>query len=281
MTTPTTTLTGGDDLPVVGMGTYKLQGDQARESVTAALEAGYRHVDTAEGYFNEAEVGETIAAADVDREDVFVTSKVLAKHLAYDSVIESCEATLEQLGTDYLDLYLIHWPNPAVSIRETLDAMATLHDRGLVRSVGVSNFSRYQLSAALHVTDVPIAVNQIEYHPWFQRPKLVDYCQSEDVTVEAAAPLARTDVLADPTVRELADAYGKTPAQIVLRWAIEDDVVVLPRSRSAEHIQENVDLFGFELDPADHDRLDELDRDDPVYDTRARSWDSDVWGIAE
>lgn len=275
------TLTGGDDLPVVGKGTYRLQDQQARDSVSDALEAGYRHIDTAEGYFNETELGETIAAAEVAREDLFVTSKVLAKHLAYESVLESCKATLDRLGTDYLDLYLIHWPNPAISIRETMDAMATLHEDGLVRNVGVSNFSRYQLSAAQHVSDVPIAVNQIEYHPYLQRPKLVDYCQSEGVVVEAAAPLARTAILDDPTITELAEAYDRTPAQIVLRWAIEDDVVVLPRSRSTGHIHENIDLFDFELDPADHDRLDDLDRDEPVYDVRGRSWDDDVWGIAE
>jgi diketogulonate reductase-like aldo/keto reductase len=158
--------------------------------------------------------------------------------------------------------------------------MAELHDRGLVRNVGVSNFSRYQLSAALHVSDVPIAVNQIEYHPWYQRPELVNFCRDHDVVIEAAAPLARTDVLSDPTVQELAEQYNRSPAQIVLRWAIENDIVVIPRSRSREHIEENFDLFDFSLNEHDHQRLTDLDRDEPVYDDRIPSWEDDVWGIA-
>ncbi|MCU4717767.1 aldo/keto reductase [Halapricum hydrolyticum] len=278
MSVPTVTLPDGE-LPVVGKGTYRLDGDTARTAVSAALEAGYTHVDTAEGYHNEREVGDVLA--DHDREDVFLTSKVLAKNLDYESVIDACESSLDRLGTDYLDLYLIHWPNPAISLRETLNAMATLRDRGLVRNVGVSNFSRYQLSAALHISDVPIAVNQIEFHPYLQRPELVEYCQDNDVVVEAAAPLARTEVLDDPTIEDIAEKHDRTPAQVVLRWAIEKDVVVLPRSTSEEHIQQNFELFGWELDAEDRQRIDDLDRDEPVYDVRGRNWDDDVWGISE
>ncbi|QSG07932.1 aldo/keto reductase [Halapricum desulfuricans] len=278
MSVPTVTLPDGE-LPVVGKGTYRLDGETARTAVSAALETGYTHIDTAEGYHNEDEIGDVLA--DHDREDLFVTSKVLAKNLDYESVIDACESTLDRLGTEYLDLYLIHWPNPAISLRETLNAMATLHDRGLVRNVGVSNFSRYQLSAALHISDVPIAVNQIEFHPYLQRPELVEYCQANDVVVEAAAPLARTEVLDDPAIEEIADKHDRTPAQVVLRWALDHDVVVLPRSTSEGHIRQNFELFGWELDPEDRRRIDDLDRDEPVYDVRGRSWDDDVWGIAE
>src|SRR6056297_1932297 len=193
---------------MVGVGTWDIDGDTVQESVRAGLNVGYAHVDTAEGYKNESEIGE--ALADYDREDVFLTSKVLPKHLDYESVIEACEASLDRLGTDYLDLYLVHWPNPATSIRETMDAMATLHDRGKVRNVGVSNFSAYQLSCAHHVSDVPIAVNQIEFHPYFQRPDLVEYCRDTDTVLEAAAPLARTEVFDDPVVQELAEEYDKS-----------------------------------------------------------------------
>ncbi|MFW6017325.1 MAG: aldo/keto reductase [Halapricum sp.] len=278
MSVPTATLPDGE-LPVVGKGTYRLDGDTVKTAVSAALETGYTHLDTAEGYHNEREIGDVLA--DHDREDVFLTSKVLPKHLDYESVIDACESSLDRLGTDHLDLYLIHWPNPAISLRETLNAMATLHDRGLVRNVGVSNFSRYQLSAALHVTDVPIAVNQIEFHPFLQRPELVEYCQDNDVVVEAAAPLARTEVLDDPTIEAIADKHGRTPAQVVLRWALEKDVVVLPRSTSGTHIRQNIELFDWDLDDEDRRRIDDLDRDEPVYDVRSRNWDDDVWGIAE
>ncbi|NGM69544.1 aldo/keto reductase [Natronolimnobius sp. AArcel1] len=281
MTVPTKTLPSGDELPMIGFGTWELEGETVQKSVQAALETGYTHIDTAEGYMNEAEIGETLADADVDRDDLFLTSKVLAKNLHYDDVIASCRDSLEKLGTDYLDLYLIHWPNPAISVRETMHAMETLHEEGLVRNVGVSNFSAYQLSAAQHVSDVPIAVNQIEFHPWFQRPDLVEYCEDTDTVLEAAAPLGRTEVFEDEVVQELADEYEKSPAQIVLRWAIERDVVVLPRSTTPEHIADNYALFDWELSSEDRQRLDERDRNEPVYDTPARDWESDVWGIPQ
>lgn len=274
---PTYTLPSGDELPALGYGTWNLGGDTVREGVRAALEAGYAHVDTAEGYRNERAIGEVLA--DYDREDVFLTSKVLAKHLSYDALVEACEDSLDRLDTDYLDLYLIHWPNPAVSLRESLSAMATLHDRGLVRNVGVSNFSAYQLSCAHHVSDVPIAVNQIEFHPWFQRPDLVEYCRETDTVVEAAAPLARTDIFEDPVVRDLAEAYDRSPAQVVLKWAIERGVVALPKSSSPEHVRANADLE-WSMSDADLAELDERDRAAPVYDTPARDWTDDTYGIS-
>ncbi|WP_050033409.1 aldo/keto reductase [Halorubrum halophilum] len=279
MNVPTKTLPSGAELPALGLGTYDL-GDRTADSVRAALDAGYTHIDTAEGYHNEAAIGDALAESDVDRDDVFLTSKVLAKNLNYESVIESCEASLDRLGTDYLDLYLIHWPNPAISLRETLQAMAELRERGLVRDVGVSNFSAYQLSCAHHISDVPIAVNQIEFHPWFQRPDLVDYCRESDTVIEAAAPLGRTDVFGDEVVAELAEKYDRHPAQVVLRWALDNDVVALPRSSTPDHVRANADL-DWELDEADRRRLDERDRDRPVYDTPARDWTSDVYGIEQ
>ena len=278
MSIPSVSLPSGDEMPMVGAGTWDIDGDDVRASVRAALDAGYTHVDTAEGYMNESEIGDVVAES--DREGLFLTSKVLPSNLDYESVLDACEASLERLNTDYLDLYLIHWPNPAISLRETLHAMERLHERGAVRNVGVSNFSAYQLSTAVHISEVPIAVNQIEFHPWFARPELVEYCREADVVVEAAAPLARTEVLGDDLVQELADEYDRTPAQIVLRWAVEKDVVVIPKSSSADHIRENVALFDWELDEADRRRLDERDRDQPVYDTPARDWTGDVYGIS-
>jgi diketogulonate reductase-like aldo/keto reductase len=279
MTTPSVRLPSGDKIPIVGAGTWDIGGDTVRDSVRAALDAGYTHIDTAEGYMNEAEIGEVVA--DHDREEMFLTSKILPSNLNYDSVISSCEASLEKLGTDYLDLYLIHWPNPAISLRETLNAMEQLHDQGMVRNIGVSNFSAYQLSCAHHVSDIPIAVNQIEFHPWLQRPDLFDYCRETETVIEAAAPLARTEVLGGETVQDLAEEYGKTSAQIVLRWGVEKGVVVMPKSTSADHIQGNIELFDWELDESDHQRLDEIDRDQPVYDTPARDWTGDVYGISQ
>ncbi|WP_415381607.1 aldo/keto reductase [Halosimplex sp. TS25] len=276
-TVPTKTLPSGDELPQLGFGTWDIGGETVKEGVRTALDAGYTHVDTAEGYKNEAEIGEVLA--EYDRDEFFLTSKVLPKNLNYDSLIESCRDSLDRLGTDHLDLYLIHWPNPAVSLRESLDAMATLHDEGLVKNVGVSNFSAYQLSCAHHVADVPIAVNQIEFHPWFQRPDLVDYCRETDTVVEAAAPLGRTEVFEDEVVQELADRYDRSAAQIVLKWAIDRDIVALPKSSSPDHIRSNFDLFDWSLDDEDLAALDDRDRDHPVYDHPARDWSGDVYGI--
>ena len=279
MTQPTKTLPSGDELPAIGVGTWDIGGDTARDAVRAGLDAGYAHVDTAEGYGNEAEIGD--ALAEYDRDDVFLTSKVLAKHLDYESVIESCEATLDRLGTDYLDLYLVHWPNPAISLRETMHAMATLHDQGKIRNVGVSNFSAYQLSCAHHVSDVPIGVNQIEYHPWNTQDDVVDYCRETDTVVEAAAPLARTEVFADDTVQAVAEKYERSPAEVVLRWAIENDVVPLPKSSTPEHVRANLDVFDWELDDEDRARIDDIDHHQPVYDFPARDWTGDTYGISE
>ena len=276
---PTKSLPSGDELPMVGVGTWNIGGQTVKDSVRAALDAGYTHVDTAEGYTHESEFGEVLA--EYDREDLFLTSKVLAKNLNYESVLQSCRDSLDRLGIDSLDLYLIHWPNPAISLRETMDAMATLHDEGLVKNVGVSNFSAYQLSAAHHISDVPIAVNQIEFHPLFQRPDLVDYCRRTDTVIEAAAPLARTTVFDEPAVQQLADSYDRSPAQIVLRWGLERDVVVLPKSSSPEHVRANFELFDFDLADEDLRTLDGLDRNEPVYDTPAGSWGDDVYGISQ
>ena len=264
---------------MIGCGTWNIGGETVTETVRTALEAGYTHIDTAEGYHNEAAIGSVLA--DYDREDVFLTSKVLPKHLGYDSLIEACEASLNRLGTDYLDLYLIHWPNPAISLRESLQAMATLHDRGLIRNVGVSNFSAYQLSCAHHISPVSIAVNQIEFHPWLQRPALVKYCRETDTVIEAAAPLARTEVFDDDVVQRLAEKYDRSPAQIVLKWATERDVVVLPKSSSPDHVRQNLALSDWDLDADDLAALDDRDRDYPVYDTPARGWTDDVYGIEQ
>lgn len=277
MSTPTVTLPSGDELPQVGAGTWQLRGDTARDSVTAALDAGYTHIDTAEGYRNEAALGDAITASAVDRDDLFLTSKVLAKNLDYESVLAACEASLERLGTDYLDLYLVHWPNPAISLRETLDAMATLHDQGKVRNVGVSNFSAYQLSAAHHISDVPIAVNQIEFHPWYFREDLLSYCRDHDIVVEAAAPLARTEYLDDPVVTDIAEKYDVTPAQVALKWELEKGAVVLPKSTSEAHLRQNLDLFDWDLAPEDVERIDGIDVMENVY---MIDVDDETYGIA-
>lgn len=263
MNVPTRTLPSGVEMPQVGAGTWNLGGETVKESVRTALDAGYAHVDTAEGYKNEAEIGE--ALAEYDREDVFLTSKVLPSNLHYESVLEACEASLDRLGVDYLDLYLIHWPNPTISLRETIHALERLHEEGKVENIGVSNFTKYQLMFARRVADVPIAVNQVEFHPWLNQADLLQYCDDNDIVLTAAAPLARTEVLDDPVVRDVAEKYDRTPAQVVLRWQIQKGIVTIPKSSTSEHIRSNFEVGDWELDAEDAARIDDIDTEKRVY----------------
>ncbi|MFB6247908.1 MAG: aldo/keto reductase [Salinibacter sp.] len=271
---PTRTLPSGDSLPVVGYGTWDLDDADIYDTLPVALDAGYTHIDTAEGYQNEGAIGDVIAGH--DRDDLFLTSKVLPSNLHYESLLGALEASLDRLGVDALDLYLVHWPNPAISIRDTLRALERAHEDGLVRNVGVSNFSVYQLTFARRIAEIPIAANQIEFHPWYVRPELLAYCHAHDIVVEAAAPLARAALLDDPVVVDIAETCDVRPAQVVLRWAVEKDVVVLPKSRTPAHIRANLDLFDWALDAEAADRLDGLDRGENVY---MIDLDDDVYGV--
>jgi len=269
---PTHTLPSGDALPLVGFGTWDMSDAEVRAAVPTALDHGYSHLDAAEGYQNQAAVGEVLA--DYDRDDLFLTSKVLPSDLDYEGVLAALSRTLNRLGTDYLDLYLIHWPNPAISLRETLHALERAHAEGRIRNVGVSNFGVYELKFARKIADVPIAVNQFELNPWFYREDLLTYCHDHDIVVEAAAPLGRAGVLNDPVITDLAEKYDVMPAQVALRWAVEKGVVVLPQSTTPDHIRANLALFDWSLDDADHARIDAIERrenayyldvDDPIY----------------
>lgn len=279
MQEPVITLSSGAEMPVMGLGTWNLEGKAVEQSVRTALNEGYRHIDTAEGYGNEAVIGDVIQ--EFERQRIWLTTKVLPKHLHYEAVIESCQSSLEKLQTDHIDLFLIHWPNPAISLRETLEAMTQLHREGLVRHIGVSNFSAYQLSCAHHISETPISVNQIEYHPWFTQELLVSYCRDTDVVVEAAAPLGRTAVFSDPVIREIAEKYDQSPAVVVLRWAINNGVAILPKSSTPEHIINNRDALTWELSDVDQHRIDDIERNDPVYSFPTRDWTRQRFGISK
>jgi diketogulonate reductase-like aldo/keto reductase len=271
---PTRKLKTGSEIPAIGFGTWDISQENVAEKVKLALEAGYNHIDTAEGYKNEAGIGDVLTSQ--SRDDLFITSKVLPSNLNYESVLKACQRSLEKLGTNYLDLYLIHWPNPAISLRETLSAMKTLVDQGLVKNVGVSNFSVYQLNVALKISPVPIAVNQVEFHPWLYQQELLELCNQNDVVIEASAPLARTEVLQDETIIELAAKYDKSPAQIVLNWEVIKGIVPLPKSKSAAHIKENLAIFDWELSGDDVAKIDQITKEKRVY---MISLDDETYGI--
>lgn len=260
---PKLKLKTGSEIPQLGFGTWNIEENEVGNKVEFAIDSGYKHIDTAEGYHNEAGIAK--ALENYDRKELFITSKVLPSNLNYESVIKACKRSLAKLGLDYLDLYLIHWPNPAISLRETLQAMKYLTEQGLVKNIGVSNFSAYQLKVALKITPVPITVNQIEFHPWFYQKELLELCNENEVIVEASAPLARTEVLNDETILELAAKYDKSPAQIVLKWEINKGVVPLPKSKSKPHIKENFKLFDWELEAEDIKKIDMIENQKRVY----------------
>jgi 2,5-diketo-D-gluconate reductase B len=250
-----------DGIPALGIGTWQNEDpEQCAESVRTALEAGYRHVDTAQAYGNEAAVGEGIDTADVDRDDIFLATKVWIDNLAHDDVIETAEASLEKLGVDRVDLLYVHWPAGEYEPEDTLSAFAELRERGLIDTVGVSNFLPEQVDRAIEVCEAPIVANQVELHPFLAQTDLVEHCQERDVTVVGYSPLARGDVLDDPTIGEIAEKHGVSEAQVSLAWLRQRDVVAIPKATSAEHVRDNWRSLDLELDDEDVERLDSLDR---------------------
>ncbi|MFC4359114.1 aldo/keto reductase [Halobium salinum] len=246
----------GVDVPKVGLGTWRMEGRECRETVETALDLGYRHVDTAQVYGNERQVGRAIAAADVDREDVFLTTKVNPRKAGYDDLLLSVGRSLERLETDYVDLLLLHWPNPLVDVGETMDAMAALVDRGAVRHVGVSNFGVRRLRKARKAASVPVFADQVQFHPYSPQRDLLRYCQREDVLLTAYSPLAQGSMLDDDVVADVAAQYDKSPAQVALRWATQHrNVAAIPKSTSRDHLAANLDIFDFKLTREEVDRI--------------------------
>jgi diketogulonate reductase-like aldo/keto reductase len=238
----------GVEVPALGFGTARMDAYETEyRAVETALETGYRHVDTAQIYGSEPAVGDAVADSELDREDVFLTTKLAGENRSYDDVIESTRESLDDLETSYVDLLLIHWPVEDVSTEETLRAMNDLHDDGLVRHLGVSNFSVPQLRDAREVSDAPILTNQVEYNVANRQDELLAYC-IEDVMLTAYSPLGVGDLLDDGTLGAVADRHGKTPAQAAIRWLLQQPMVAtIPMSSSPAHIRENFDVFDFEL----------------------------------
>ncbi len=257
----------GVEVPAVGLGTWRLRGDDCRRAVETALELGYRHVDTAQAYGNERRVGAAIRSSAVDRDDVFLTTKLDGGSRENGAVQRSVRESLDRLDTDYLDMLLIHWPNdkpPFSPVRlpggpplaETLTAMNELVDEGLVRHVGVSNFDVRRLDEARRLSEAPIVTNQVQFHPYWDQRDLLSYCRRNDVLLTAYSPLCHGGVLDDDVLRELGRRYGKTAAQVAIRWAIQHEgVVAIPKATSRDHLAANVDVFDFELTEAEMERI--------------------------
>ena len=250
---PSIALANDVQLPQIGFGVYKIPDDEVAKAVRSAFDAGYRSVDTATLYENERGVGEAVRESGLPREEVFVTTKLWNTDHGYDQALRAFDTSLGELGLDYVDLYLIHWPVPEKDLYvETWRALEKLLADGKTRAIGVSNFDEAQLRRLLDEGDVPPAVNQIELHPWLQRPELRDFHRGHGIVTEAWSPLARGgELLGTDPIPNIARKHGKSPAQVVLRWHIEMDHVVIPKSVNPERIAENIDIFDFELEQQD------------------------------
>ena len=255
----TRTLPSGAEMPIIGLGTWTLKGKDGTDAVATALELGYRHIDTALAYDNHRAVAAGIRRSGVPRDEIFVVSKVPRENLRYEEVLAAAEKSLEELDTDYLDLFLIHWPNPSIPMRETFTALAEVRDKGWVRDIGVSNFDVGHLEEALEVTTVPIANDQVLYHPQRNQERLRQYCEERDITVTSYSPLGKGEFTNERSLRRLGERHGRTPAQLILKWLIDKDVIVIPRSTSREHLAENLDIFGWELDDEARQTLDSME----------------------
>jgi len=258
--TSTTKLNNGVEMPWLGLGVFRSkEGEEVEIAVKTALETGYRSIDTAAIYENERGVGNAIKASGVPRKEIFLTSKVWNTDQGYQSTLDAFDASLEKLQTDYLDLYLIHWPKGQRSV-ETWEAMEELYEKGRVRAIGVSNFLEHHLDDLLPHCKIIPAVNQVEFHPLLIQPKLLEYCQKRGIQHEAWSPIMKGNVTKIREIQELAKKYGKTEVQVVLRWDIQKSVVTIPKSVTPERIISNADIFDFELEPEDMAKIDALDK---------------------
>ncbi len=260
---PSITLNDGNAIPQLGFGVFQIEPEDTVEAVSEALRVGYRHIDTAEMYGNEKEVGQAVRASGLDRGDVFITSKLNNSSHEPQDAREAFDRTLSDLGVDYVDLFLIHWPLPTLYNGDFVSTWKTLeefHRDGRARSIGVSNFQIEHLEQLAAETDTVPAVNQIEVHPYFTNDRVREYGREHGTATEAWSPIAQGRVLEDSTITQIADRVGKTPAQVVLRWHIQRGDIVFPKSVTPSRMQENFELFDFELGSDDMDTISGLDR---------------------
>jgi 2,5-diketo-D-gluconate reductase A len=259
---PTIHLNNGVEIPQLGFGVYQIAPEDTVEATRTALEVGYRHIDTAEMYGNEKEVGQAVRESGVDRSEVFVTSKLNNGFHRRDDALRAFDQTLADLGFDTLDLFLVHWPLPTIDVDyvETWKAMEEIYASGRCRAIGVSNFNPHHLRRLFAETDVRPAVNQIEVHPYLANDEVRAFDADHEIVTEAWSPIAQGKVLDDPAVVQVAEALGRTPAQVVLRWHVQRGDVVFPKSVTRSRIEENFALFDFELDAGQMATISALDR---------------------
>ncbi len=256
----TVCLNNGREMPLVGLGVFQArEGEEVENAVTWALDAGYRSIDTAAVYQNERGVGEAVKASGVPREDIFLTTKVWNTDQGFDATLQAFDKSLDRMQTDFVDLYLIHWPVED-RFKETWAAMEYLHEQGRARSIGVSNFLVHHLKELLSVATVMPTVNQVEFHPRLQQPGLQDFCHSNEIVLEAWSPLMKGKVLEIPELVEIAEGHGKNAVQVTVRWLIQKGIIAIPKSVHRERIEKNIEVFDFQLSEEEMAAINALDR---------------------
>jgi 2,5-diketo-D-gluconate reductase B len=248
----------GARIPAIGFGTWQINGAAGTRIMEQALRLGYRHLDTAQAYDNEREVGEALRASGVKREDVFVTTKVWHTHLAPHELERSVKESLAKLRLTQVDLLLVHWPNPQVPLAETMGAMCKMKQVGYARHIGVSNFTVAMIDEAVRLSREPLVTNQIEWHPFVDESKVVAACRRNSLAVTAYCPIARGRTVGDPVLEGIGKRHGKTASQVSLRWLVQQGAIVIPRTSKVERLSENMAIFDFELTPQEMDDIREL-----------------------
>jgi diketogulonate reductase-like aldo/keto reductase len=260
-------LNNGVNIPILGLGTWDLRGKTAYKAMLWALEIGYTHIDTATIYGNEKNIGEALKATKIPRDEIFITTKVWTSDQGYDNTLAAFERSRKLLDLEYIDLYLIHWPVTGLR-SETWRALEKIYDIGRVRAIGVSNFTIRHLEELNGTLELMPTVNQVEFSPFLYQKKLLEHCKSNKIALEAYCPLTRTNKFNDPTIMSIGQKHNKTPAQILIRWGLQHEIVTIPKSGSKKHLIENVNVFDFNLDKSDMHQLDNLNEnyrlvDDP------------------
>jgi methylglyoxal/glyoxal reductase len=258
-TSPLLSLNNGIKIPTLGLGLYEVSGGvKAMRVIDEALEIGYRHFDTASVYQNERDLGQVFSSSGLLREEIFITTKLWNSDHGYDSAFRAFDSSLTNLKVDYIDLYLLHWPVEHLRM-DTWRALTKLVDQGVCRAIGVSNYTAKHLDELLSSSFITPALNQVEFHPFLYQKELLDFCSAKDIQIEAYSPLTQGRKLRHPKLVELSKKYDKSPAQILIRWAIEHNLIVIPRATRREHLEENINVFDFTLTPKDILDLNNLD----------------------